>query len=188
MKNNTFFSFAFLMLFAGSAIAQNTALKFNLLSPAVRTLSVAVEQRVSENSTVQLGFFTGKIRTGTDDDRNELDGWGLTPEYRYYLSATPAPKGFYVAPFLRYEKFNFTTTENNTVGGPTVNKGTLTGFGGGIVFGRQWVFKEHVTLDMFIGPKYMDYTEKSTQGDPWGDLEWLGYFRPRGGLTIGFAF
>jgi hypothetical protein len=27
-------------------------------------------------------------------------------------------------------------------------------FGGGVVIGKQWIFKEKISLDIFIGPQY----------------------------------
>ncbi len=181
MNNSKFLALILFMAVAGSASAQSTAIKVNLLSPVVRTFNIAAEQKIAENASLQLGFFYGGVKV----DDTKFSGWGLTPEYRYYLSSTPAPAGFYLAPYLRYQQFNVTDPgENNTT-----NKGTLSSFGGGLVVGKQWLFKERVTLDLFIGPKYMSHTAKVTQGvDTFSSANGFGNFGIRGGVTLGIAF
>ena len=84
--------FAFIML-AGISIskAQNTVIKANLLSPLVRTGSFFIEHKLNDNSSIQLGL----LYTGNTWDDTKIRGWGITPEYRFYLSDSPAPKGFF---------------------------------------------------------------------------------------------
>jgi hypothetical protein len=165
---------------AGSAIAQPTnAIKINLLSPVARTFNIAYEKAINENGSFQLGFFY----SGAKVSDTKISGWGITPEYRFYLSSTPAPNGFYVAPFLRYNSF---TASDNT--GSEINKATISQFGGGAVVGRQWVFKERVTFDMFIGPKYQNTSTKVTSGQNSFSGSLFNSFGIRGGITLGIAF
>jgi hypothetical protein len=165
---------------ASSAMAQPTnAIKINLLSPVARTFNIAYEKAINENGSFQLGFFY----SGAKISDTKISGWGLTPEYRFYLSQTPAPNGFYVAPFLRYNSFTAQDNTNNTV-----NKATVTQFGGGAVVGRQWVFKERVTFDMFIGPKYQNTSTKVTSGSDSFSGSLFNSFGIRGGITLGIAF
>jgi len=166
---------------AGSAVAQPTnAIKINLLSPVARTLNLAYEHAINENGSFQLGFFY----SGAKVSDTKISGWGITPEYRFYLSQTPAPNGFYVAPFLRYNSFTAEDKSDNS----TVNKATVTQFGGGAVVGRQWVFKERVTFDMFIGPKYQNTSTKVTSGTDSFSGSLFNSFGIRGGITLGIAF
>lgn len=166
---------------AGAAIAQpQNAIKINLLSPVARTINLAYERAINENGSFQLGFYYTGVKTGGV----KLSGFGITPEYRFYLSQTPAPNGFYVAPFIRYNSFTAEDTSDNTV-----SKATITQFGGGAVVGRQWVFKERVTFDMFIGPKYQSTSAKVTSGtDTFTGGSLFGNFGIRGGITLGLAF
>ena|ERR1041385_1829410 len=165
---------------AGSAIAQPTnAIKINLLSPVARTFNIAYEKAINESGSFQLGFFY----SGAKISDTKISGFGITPEYRFYLSQTPAPNGFYVAPFLRYNSFTAQDNSNNTV-----NKATVTQFGGGVVVGRQWVFKERVTFDMFIGPKYQNTSTKVTSGTDSFSGSLFNSFGIRGGITLGIAF
>ena len=165
---------------AGSALAQpSNAIKINLLSPVARTFNIAYERKINDNGSFQLGFFY----SGAKVSNTKISGYGITPEYRFYLSQTPAPNGFYVAPFLRYSSFTAQDNSNNTV-----NKATVTQAGGGVVVGRQWVFKERVTFDMFIGPKYQNTSTKVTSGTDSFSGSLFNSFGIRGGITLGIAF
>jgi len=164
---------------ANVAIAQTNAIKINLLSPVARTLNLAYEKAISDNGSFQLGFFY----SGAKVSDTKISGYGITPEYRFYLSQTPAPNGFYVAPFLRYQSFKAEDKTDNTT-----NKATVSQFGGGVVVGRQWVFKERVTFDMFIGPKYQNTSIDVTSGSDTFSGSLFSNFGIRGGITLGIAF
>jgi hypothetical protein len=180
MKNMKLLAVLFFVAAADVAMAQpKTAIKINLLSPVARTFNVAFERAISENGSLQLGFYY----TAAKVQDVKLNGFGLTPEYRIYLSQSPAPNGFYVAPFVRYTNYKLTAEG-------TTDEATFTSFGGGVVVGRQWVFKERVTFDLFIGPKYQTRDLKVTAGSDSEkfDLNFLNPFGIRGGVTLGIAF
>ncbi len=85
-------------VFVQNDVKAQSTVKINILSPIVKTINLQYEKVVNESSSVQLGFFyTGYSSSGTS-----FSGFGITPEYRFYLSETEAPAGVYVAPFLRY--------------------------------------------------------------------------------------
>lgn len=182
MRKIQFLTLLLVVAVANVALAQKTAVKIGLLSPIARTINVSAEQAISENSSIQLGFFYSGAKLPGD---TKISGYGITPEFRYYLSASSAaPNGFYVAPFLRYQAFTASNNDNNVR-----NEGTLSSFGGGVLVGRQWIFKERVTFDMFIGPKYQDWSYKVKSGtDTFSDGSFFGNFGLRGGLTLGIAF
>ncbi|HRG09553.1 MAG TPA: DUF3575 domain-containing protein, partial [Cyclobacteriaceae bacterium] len=94
-----------------------------------------------------------------------------------------APAGFYVAPFARYQSFKV----EDSFDGAT-NKGTLSLFGGGVVIGKQWIFKEKISLDIFIGPQYSSGNVKVTDGADTFDTGAFDGFGVRTGVTLGFAF
>ncbi|MDW8330884.1 MAG: hypothetical protein RMK43_04475 [Cyclobacteriaceae bacterium] len=100
-------------------------LKLNILSPVVETITLAYENVLTPEKSLQLtvSFIMG------------AGGFVITPEFRYYISETPAPQGVYLAPFLRYYQLE---------GG-----GIL---GGGLVLGKQAIFKNKITVDGFFGP------------------------------------
>ena len=154
--------------------AQSNVVKLNLFSPIVKTVSVFYENAFSENKSAQLGFFY----TGTST------GFGITPEIRFYLSETVAPEGFYAAPFIRYQNFDLTEEI-------TDSKATLSNFGGGLLIGKQWLFKERIVLDAFIGPSYVSGSIKVENSGTDEDIFVTGVldgFGVRAGLSFGIAF
>ena len=178
-------SLALAMIAASFAVnAQKTseranAFKVNLFSPLVKTGSFFYERKLNEKSTAQLGFgFTSY----TPDDVS-LKGIFLTPEYRFYLSGE-AMNGFYVGPYVRYQNLKL---EDKTPG--SEGKATLNTFGGGLVVGRQWLFSDRITLDIFAGPNYSAGDVKVKSGDDNFDVP--GTFKGFGvrtGVTLGIAF
>jgi len=126
---------------------------------------------------MQLGvYFTGASNGNTD-----FTGFGITPEYRFYLSETEAPNGVYVAPFLRYSSF---TVEDEV----TTSKATLSSFTGGLVIGRHWIFNEKVSFDLFLGPKYSSSSIKVKSGTDSFKTGAFDGFGLRFGVTLGLAF
>lgn len=161
------------------SLAQENTVKVNIFSPIFRTLNLQYERVLSENSSFQLGFFY----TGASIEETRFSGFGLTPEYRFYLSDSPAPAGVYVAPFLRYQNFSLTEDLSSS-------KGTLSTFGGGLIIGKQWIFKERIALDIFIGPSYSSGSVSASDGS--GDVDFstglFSGFGVRSGLCLGIAF
>lgn len=160
--------------------AQSNVVKLNLFSPIVKTVSVFYENAFSENKSAQLGFFY----TGTSIGDTKFTGFGITPEIRFYLSETVAPEGFYAAPFIRYQNFDLTEEI-------TDSKATLSNFGGGLLIGKQWLFKERIVLDAFIGPSYVSGSIKVENSGTDEDIFETGVldgFGVRAGLSFGIAF
>lgn len=170
------------LLFATVSLAfaqKENVIKINIFSPIVKTFNIQYEHKVSATGSVQLGFFY----TGYSISDTKFSGFGITPEYRFYLSETEAPQGVYLAPFMRYQ--NFTLTDS-----PTASEATLSTFGGGVIIGKQWLFKEKIALDIFIGPSYSSgsvsqKTGNSTTTFSTGAFDGFGI---RTGLCLGFAF
>lgn len=174
----------FLVMIALPVAAQDAPpknlIKINLLSPLVRTGSFFFERAMSDEISLQLGFFY----TGASVGDTEFRGFGLTPELRYYLSEKhPAPRGVFIAPFARYQ--NFTVTEEGVDG-----KGTYSSFGGGLLVGTQTMFKNKISLDVWAGPSYSSGSIKVTGTADEADFD-LGSFDGFGvrfGVTVGFGF
>ena len=164
------------VLFAQDAQKMN-AVKTDLFSPFLRTGVLKYERALNENISVQLGFFY----TGYSPRESEakLSGFGITPEFRYYLSDTPAPVGTYLAPNFRYMSL---TAED-----PTGNEeATLTSFGLAINLGKQWMLKDIVLIDIWVGPAYNFRTLDDPSGEV--DIEGADGFGVRIGLALGIAF
>ncbi|SRR5260221_3640676 len=167
-----------LISFSVASLAQDKSnnLKINIFSPVVKTLNLQYERVLNKDQSFQFGFFyTGYSSSGTS-----LSGVGFTPEYRFYLSGDAAPDGVYIAPFLRYQSFTLSDDQND--------KGTLSTFGGGVILGRQWVFKGRITLDLFIGPSYNSGSVSVTSGTNNFSVGSVNSFGVRGGICFGVAF
>ena len=160
-----------------SAFAQKgNVLKINIFSPIASTLNLQYERKISASSSFQLGFYYAGFTIGD----TKFKGIGVTPEYRFYLSETESPKGVYVAPFVRYQ--NFTVTNG-------ANEGTISTLGGGLIIGKQWIFKEKIALDIFLGPKYSSRNVTVTNGtDSFDTGNGLSGFGIRAGVCFGLAF
>lgn len=189
-------------LLAGSATAasaQTTVVKVNVLSPLVKTGSFFVEHRLSEHSSVQLGglFTRWNGLSGGDAGDTRLSGFALTPEYRLYLSDNKtALHGFYVGPFLRYQQLALTNEYQSQYdqGNPVMEqtRATLSTFGGGVVVGHQWLFRERFSLDAFLGPSFsgskIRVRDSSPNANTDFDTDSYKGFGLRAGLTFGVAF
>lgn len=180
MKNKNLLRFGVLIGLLTLSLAgfgQKSVVKLNIFSPLVKTFNVSYEQKFNATSSGQLGFFY----TGYSVNDTKFSGFGITPEYRFYLSETEAPQGVYLAPFIRYSSFKLEEKTTNS-------KGDFTAFGGGVIIGKQWIFKERVSLDIFIGPSYSSGSVKVTSGTDSFDKGVFDGFGIRTGLTLGLAF
>ncbi|MET4076618.1 DUF3575 domain-containing protein [Hymenobacter sp. UYCo722] len=180
-----------LMLAAGKASAQDNVVKVNIFSPIYKTGSFFFEHKLDASKSVQLG---ASFTSASVDDDVTLSGFAITPEYRFYLSdSKEAPRGFYVGPYLRYRNLKLKYADNSG-GGSQAAEATLNTFGGGILIGHQWIFKQRFSLDTFLGPsysagsvKYKDNTGYQRDFSNNNFLLGIG-FGIRSGVTFGLAF
>jgi len=181
-----------LLAACSTASAQDNVVKVNIFSPLVKTGSFFYERKLNENSSLQLGLLFTSWKPGD----TEVSGFAITPEYRFYLSErSDAPEGFYVGPFLRYQNLTLkaTYTDYNPDTGASytnTDEASLNTFGGGVVVGRQWLFKERFSLDVFLGPSYNSGTinTKGSTGTNSFDPGPFDGFGVRTGVTFGLAF
>ena len=146
------FAAAALLLGARPAAAQTHALKVNLLSPLVKTGSFFYEQQLGGQSSLQLGALMTSWSPGAG---TKLSGFAFTPEYRRYFSGNEQGlSGFYVAPFLRYQKLALRLDVTDDTDATYTGKVSLQTLGAGLVVGHQWLYGGRVTLDTFLGPSY----------------------------------
>lgn len=155
------------------------AIKLNPLSLIFATGNVAYERAVSENSSAQLGFFYSGVSLGDV----KYSGWGVTPEYRFYIAgAKEVMNGVYVGPFVRYQ--NFTLKDENSS-----YESTFSSFGGGAVIGWEKTWASGFVLDIFVGPAYNSGKFKSESDENVFDIKGgIDGFGLRTGITLGFAF
>ncbi len=170
-----------------SAQEKKNIVKTSLTSIFLKTVSLDLEHALNDNSSFQLGFYyAGYHPTGVS-----LNGFAITPEYRYYLSSEKvAPNGPYIAPWVRYQNFS---SKSGTPGDPDYAKGTLSIVSVGLCVGVQHTFKDIISLGAFIGPGYYMPHTKITTGDGTFDLGVVnnvnnGRVWGRAGIDIGIMF
>lgn len=152
-------------------------IKANLFSPLVRTGSFFYERVLNEDMSLQLGFFY----SGASISDAKFRGFGITPEFRYYLSESkPAPSGIFVAPYLRYQSFDISSEIDN-------GTATFSAMGGGLLVGAQRLLKNAISIEAFIGPSYSNVNVKLTEGSDDFDLGFFDGFGVRFGFTVGIA-
>jgi hypothetical protein len=158
----------------------------NPLSLFTLTSNVSYERVIHSQMSGQLGFFYTFPSVTIAHTR--FHGFGLTPEFRYYFAAVEAPKGFYVAPFLRYQRFTLTYDDpgNSQYNGEAIFRAT----GVGATLGGQWVFGNGFTLDAFFGLAANSFNVRTNVPGLSDKIKIPipGVVSPRFGLTIGKAF
>jgi len=167
-----------------------TLIKCNLGSLIFSTFNFQLEKVVGEKQSLQLGvFFTSLKVTDT-----KFSGFGITPEYRFYMSQKGAPKGFFAAPFIRYQSFKLTNgssydyTTGQSLGEASAKLST---FGGGVIIGFQGIIANHISIETFAGPSINAGKVKvDTAGASDSDFSVGSFsgFGVRAGFTVGVAF
>lgn len=177
MKRIIFLSVALSFAFMSQAqqMKQN-AIKLNPLSLLLATGNVAYERAVGEKTSVQLGGFYSGFRSSS----LKYEGFGLTPEMRFYFAGDKeALNGVYAGPFVRFQHYKL----KDRVDGSGV---VYQSIGGGAVVGWQKMWKSGFVLDLFAGPSYNAGKFKDGQEE---DLAFgIDGFSVRTGVTIGFGF
>lgn len=155
----------------GAILNGKTIVKANLLGWTTRNFGFYGEHIVHKNISIVLGV--NFMPTGTipyigkfTNERSILDvranSFSVTPEMRFYLSNSGYGKGFYVAPYYKYERFradNFIMEYNDNQ-----NKkqhfglvGSLNTHSFGAAMGVQWFVgkRKNIAIDWtIIGAHY----------------------------------
>jgi len=180
MKKVIFLFIGIIFLGMNLEAQKKNVIKTNLFSPIIRTGHLLYERALNDNMSLQLGFFYSGFNDR--DSEAKLNGWGVTPEFRFYLSETKtAPSGIYLAPTIRYMNLKI---EDESIDA----KGELTSFGFSINFGTQMILKDIIAIDAFIGPSYNFRNYEETQGDLETSIPDVNGFGIRFGLCLGLAF
>ncbi len=169
----------FLMLPSMAQESSQNVIKANIFSPLVRTGSFFYERSMNEAMSIQFGFFY----TGISVLETSFSGFGITPEFRYYMSEKRvSPSGVFIAPYLRYQSFNLTTEIDD-------GKASYSAMGGGLLVGYQSVVRNRISIEAFIGPAYSVGNVKVEAGDAGSfDVGYFDGFGVRTGVTVGLAF
>lgn len=154
-------------------------IKTDLFSPFIRTGVIKYERAFTESISAQLGFFfTGY---SPRESESSLSGFGITPEFRFYLSETSAPSGTYLAPNFRYMSLNIEDPV-------AAEEATMTTLGFAINLGKQVLLKDIVLIDAWVGPVYAFRSVDDPSGEVDTGIVNADGFGIRLGIAIGIAF
>ena len=190
--------------------AQKNVVKLNLPSLAFRNIYMSYERVLTENKSVNIGlafmpsrsFFTGRIADDVRADNDNkikygnirMSGFSVTPEFRFYTSSSKeAPRGFYLAPYLRYQNLTFKGeyTKSYTSNdypleakhtGHFNGKGNYSVMAAGCQLGVQWLIADRFSIDwsffgIGLGSYKLEFTESSDDaGKTYYNVGGLGDF------------
>ena len=178
MKNTVTLLFS-LLCFSG--FAQETTdfsddknmVKWNILGLTSSTISLQYERLIAPKTSIaaninimpkrSIPFFSTvedivKDKGAIDILKDvKMNAFSFTPEVRFYMGKE-AMRGFYIAPFLRYDRFSVDIPVDyiykEQIEYVTIN-GNVDGFSGGLSFGAQWRLASQWYLDVtFVGLSY----------------------------------
>lgn len=178
-------------------LSKKNIIKSNMLAPATHTITLSYERVLDNLKTIHITAFRKNRPSDLGNFEEEVQGWGITPELRFYLSnKKTAPLGSFIAPYITYQQYQTTENVSNTnfMELKSIKSNVL---GGGVIFGGQWSFKETISIEVWAGIGYYQIdTDVSREkiiptinteiGDNIVDLilENISSF----GLNIGFVF
>ena len=134
--------------------------------------------------------------TYIDNDYDKIMGGGMEIKYRLYVFEKITEKNIkniYFAPYGFYKHFVFEEThyydypynyEEDYV--PTTSDKKINVFGGGMLFGMQYVFAERVHIDFYIGGG-LRKADKENYYDTVVEPGYSG-LAPKLGIDLGFSF
>jgi hypothetical protein len=163
--------------------------KINLMALGLKNYSFQYERVLSKRVSVALGvrtmptgglpFKNNIIETvGSGDPQvtqaiNDFKAgnFAVTPELRFYLSKKGYGRGFYIAPYYRFARFNSEELpiefDADAGGTKTIRlKGDVTTHSGGLMFGAQWQLGKVVTLDWWILGGHYGTSSGTLSGTP----------------------
>lgn len=183
-------------------------IKINPLSLIVATFNVQAERRISTRFSAQIGLQLGRPKLGVFAENLpepiQYSLLGLTPELRYYLSfqKRAVPRGPYLATFLRLQSVRmrygilaYDPDEFEDL--PVSVIAHKKAIAGGFLLGYQFIVKEHLGIDLFVGPRYGHAASRYEINCPTCDGDERMAAKPgmrfdgldlRAGVAVGYAF
>ncbi|MBI2731445.1 MAG: DUF3575 domain-containing protein [Sphingobacteriales bacterium] len=152
-------------------------IKVNLSALTTGTFSFQYERALNNHVSLALGAkfrpsaglpFKSTIKSFLDTlsdgvaidfvNNARVGGYAISPEIRFYLGKG-SMHGFYIAPFLRYEKNNLDNWRY-TFNSPTKTiiidfTGNQNGVGAGIQLGAHYLLSQKISLDIWLAGPYV---------------------------------
>ena len=153
---------AFAILFftaPSSALAQQVALKTNLLYDATATPNIGMEICVGKKHSLQAFYGLNPWKFGHGDDRNYVKHWIVNPEWRYWFCHRF--NGSFVGIHAFGGQYNAANVTMPLGWWDELKDPRFEGWfaGGGVSYGYQWVMTKHWNFEAAIGvgAAYIDY-------------------------------
>jgi hypothetical protein len=167
--------------------------KVNLMALALKNYSFQYERVLTKKISVAVGirsmptgnlpFLNNYVDDIADGDADleanlralKVGNFAITPEVRFYLNQKGYGRGFYIAPYYRYAKFNsdelpITYTGDGGTDKTIKLKGDITTHSGGLMIGAQWHLGKVVTLDWWILGAHYGTSNGALNGVPSSSL------------------
>jgi hypothetical protein len=162
----------FSIFFTSNTYAQQNIIKWRPAALGWNNIDLSYERVINEKSSfaVKVGFMVpldivapysnyldqqatqnGASSTGFTMTKGFVNGFSILPEYRFY-TAKEAPKGFYVAPYLKLWRGAMGANVQDSALNPYDIVASLNILGAGVGIGYQWVIADVITIDWnFLG-------------------------------------
>ncbi|MDO5522739.1 MAG: DUF3575 domain-containing protein [Bacteroidia bacterium] len=156
----------------GALLDGKTILKANMLGWATRNIGFYGERILTKNISAIVGinvmpqggipYINNFVTDDPQIENIEIGTFSFTPELRFYLNRSGYGRGFYIAPYYKYERYKVSNflieleDENSTTNEIDVS-GNLNTHSVGAVIGVQWLLgrKKNIALDWsIIGAHY----------------------------------
>lgn len=152
--------------------------KMNLGALALKSYNFSFERLLSRKVSFIAGYNTmsqhklsdlplikkasEKLLDEEDDIKDDFEkitaaNKAYTGEFRFYAGSHPGSRGFYLALYGRYSDTRVNYDYDYETGSKTYNlpiKSKITGFGGGLLLGTQFIIAKRVALDFYFGGHY----------------------------------
>jgi hypothetical protein len=133
-----------ILIYSSIILAQPIRVKVNPASIIFSTINVQAEVATFKKQSVQVGimYFNLSLR------KNNIDGIGITPEYRFYKDSTNTRLFF--GPFFRY--MNYVETFNKR-GDSGYGSSNIERLGAGLMVGKVYTIKKNILFEISGGPE-----------------------------------
>lgn len=174
------------------------ALKLNLLSPFFSTLQLGYTRKISEETAFHLSF---GYMDYTPENYKSLNTKAIfiAPEYRFYIE-NKLVEQLFISGFTRYIFMRYTDEENYVKVNSTPVKYTSTyhSLGFGVLFGKEFIIKNRLVMEIFGGPVYSilmsaksdfpNLEANEIRIDNAFSQRLIKNYGLRGGFTVGYLF